>query len=396
MAAPPPASRDEVELTILMPCLNEAETVEDCIGKARGYLAGAGVAGEVLVADNGSTDGSQALAQAAGARLVAVPSRGYGAALIGGLEAARGVYVIMGDADGSYDFSNLDPFVAALRGGADLVMGDRFAGGIKPGAMPWLHRYIGNPVLSFLGRLFFQIPVSDFHCGLRGFSRAAILGLRLQSPGMEFASEMIVKAALRRLRIEEAPTTLSPDGRKRALHLQTWRDGWRHLRFLLLHSPRWLFLYPGLLCIAAGVAAAAALLPGSIAIAPHVRIDVHSLIAACFLVIIGSQLVLFSALARKYAEVEGFLPPTERFRATLVGLTLERVLLISLALFICGGVGIAWCVAVWVRSGFGPLPYNGLMRILMISFTAVTLSIQFSAGAFLTSVFSIRQPVKGA
>ena len=382
----------DIELTILMPCLNEAETVEVCVRKALAFLARSGVSGEVLIADNGSTDGSQALATAAGARVVAAPIRGYGGALIGGVQAARGRFVIMGDADNSYDFSALDPFVAALRGGADLVMGDRFAGGIKPGAMPWLHRYLGNPVLSFIGRLFFRIPVSDFHCGLRGFSREAILSLRLQSPGMEFASEMIVKAALRQLKIEEVPTTLSPDGRTRPPHLQTWRDGWRHLRFLLLHSPRWLFLYPGLICIAAGAALAAALLPGSIAIAPHIRIDVHSLISACFLTIIGSQLVLFSALARKYAEVEGFLPPTQGFRATLVGLTLERVLLISLALFVCGGTGIVWSVAVWARSGFGPISYNSLMRVLMISFTAVTLSIQFSAGAFLASVFAIRQP----
>jgi glycosyltransferase involved in cell wall biosynthesis len=381
-----------VELTVLMPCLNEAETVETCIAKALDYLKRAGIAGEVLIADNGSTDGSQALATAAGARVVEAPARGYGAALQCGVRAARGRLVIMGDADDSYDFAALEPFVAALRGGADLVMGNRFAGGIKPGAMPPLHRWIGNPVLSFVGRLFFRIPVSDFHCGLRGFSRAAIVSLQLHSPGMEFASEMIVKSALRGLKIVEVPTTLSPDGRTRAPHLQTWRDGWRHLRFLLLHSPRWLFLYPGLLCILGGVAAATLLISGPVAIAPGIRIDVHSLIAACFLIIIGGQLVLFSALARKYAELEGFLPPTQGFRATIVGLTLERVLLISLALFVCGGTGVVWSAAVWARSGFGPIPYNTLMRILMVSFTAVTLSIQFAATGFLASVFAIRQP----
>ena len=239
------ASQETCELTILMPCLNEAETLDRCIVKARGYLARCGVAGEVLVADNGSTDGSQAIAEAAGARVVPIPERGYGSALIGGVRAARGRYVIMGDSDDSYDFSQLDLFVQQLRAGYQLVMGNRFKGGIMPGAMPPLHRYLGNPVLTAIGRIFFRSPCGDFHCGLRGFDRAAILSLDLQAPGMEFASEMVVKATIRKLRITEVPTTLSPDGRSRPPHLRSWRDGWRHLRFLLLFSPRWLFLYPG-------------------------------------------------------------------------------------------------------------------------------------------------------
>ncbi len=233
------------ELTILMPCLNEAETIGTCVGKARAYLESRGIAGEVLVADNGSTDGSQAIAESLGARVVPIAQKGYGAALLGGIAAARGTYIIMGDADDSYDFTALDPFVAKLREGYELVMGNRFHGGIKPGAMPALHRYLGNPVLTGIGRLFFHSPVGDFHCGLRGFNRDAVRGLELTAPGMEFASEMVVKATLQQLRISEVPTTLSPDGRSRAPHLRSWRDGWRHLRFLLLFSPRWLFLYPG-------------------------------------------------------------------------------------------------------------------------------------------------------
>ena len=244
----------DLELTILMPCLNEAETIETCIQKATGYLRSSGVVGEVLIADNGSTDGSVEMAQRLGARVVKVRERGYGAALIAGIEAARGRYVIMGDADDSYEFSNLEGFVSALRGGNELVMGNRFKGGIKPGAMPPLHRYLGNPVLSTIGRVFFNSPVGDFHCGLRGFNREAIAGLGLCSPGMEFASEMVVKATLKKLKITEVPTTLSPDGRSRPPHLRSWRDGWRHLRFLMLFSPRWLFLYPGIVLSLLGLA----------------------------------------------------------------------------------------------------------------------------------------------
>ena len=236
------ALAETIELTILMPCLNEAETLATCIAKALSYLDRSGIAGEVLIADNGSDDGSQDIATANGARVVPISERGYGAALAGGIAAARGRFIIMGDADDSYDFSKLDAFVAALRDGADLVMGNRFAGGIAPGAMPWLHRYIGNPVLSFVGRLFFSTPIRDFHCGLRGFSTAAIRGLQLRTSGMEFASEMVVKATLAQLDVREVPTTLDKDGRSRPPHLRSFRDGWRHLRFLLLFSPRWLFL----------------------------------------------------------------------------------------------------------------------------------------------------------
>src|SRR5579871_434053 len=380
-----------VELTVLMPCLDEAETIEVCVEKALRYLQRAGIDGEVLVADNGSTDGSQSLAEAAGARVVAVPERGYGAALIGGIRAARGRFVIMGDGDDSYDFENLDGMVQHLRDGADLVMGNRFKGGIAPGAMPPLHRYLGNPVLSFLGRLFFSIPVGDFHCGLRGFSRDAMLGLDLQSPGMEFASEMVVKASLRGLRIEETPTTLKPDGRSRPPHLKSWRDGWRHLRFLLLHSPRFLFIYPGLGLIALGLIGSAALARGAVRVGPHLELDIHSLVVACFSVLIGVQLVVFGALARRYQTLEGVLPPTSRFQGFLLGLSLERMLQAALLIFLTGLVGAGWAAVSWASSGFGPIHYNMLLRVLVLSLTAVAVGIQLAAAGFLASVFALRR-----
>jgi hypothetical protein len=385
---PAPAS---LELTILMPCLNEAETIEVCVRKALGFLARSGVAGEVLIADNGSTDGSQGMATALGARVVAIPQKGYGAALIGGIAAAKGRFVIMGDADDSYDFENLDGMVQHLRDGADLVMGNRFKGGIAPGAMPPLHRYLGNPVLSFIGRLFFSIPVGDFHCGLRGFSREAILGLGLQSTGMEFASEMVVKASLNKLCIEETPTTLKPDGRSRPPHLKTWRDGWRHLRFLLLHSPRFLFIYPGLALIVLGLAGSALLAAGARQVTPSLKLDIHSLIVACFAVLIGVQMVMFGALARRYQALEGVLPPSASFHKFLLGFSLEPILQSALVIFLAGGAGIAWSVIHWAGSGFGDLSDYGVMRVLVISLTSVAVAIQLAAAGFLASVFTLRR-----
>ena len=252
-----------IAISIVMPCLNEAETLAICIRKALAAIAATGVPGEVVIADNGSTDGSLAIAADEGARVVNVPIRGYGAALFAGFEAAHGKYILMADADDSYDFGHLTRFLAALDAGADLVVGNRFRGGIKPGAMPFLHRYLGNPVLSYLGRLLFRIPVSDFHCGIRGFRKDAMLRVNLRTTGMEFASEMIVKSSLMGLKISEVPTTLSPDGRTRAPHLRTWRDGWRHLRFLLLYSPRWLFLYPGLAATLVGFLVTVCISPSS-------------------------------------------------------------------------------------------------------------------------------------
>jgi len=385
------AAPETLELTILMPCLNEAETIEVCVKKAMGYLERSGVSGEVLIADNGSTDGSQALAESCGARVVAAPEKGYGAALIAGIKAAHGKFVIMGDADDSYDFENLDGMTQHLREGAELVMGNRFKGGIAKGAMPFLHRYLGNPVLSFIGRLFFSIPVGDFHCGLRGFSRESILNLGLKSPGMEFASEMVVKASLNKLRIEETPTTLKPDGRSRPPHLKTWRDGWRHLRFLLIHSPRWLFIYPGTVLAVLGLAGAATLALGEVRMPSGVTLDIHSLVVSCFAIMIGVQLVMFGALARRYQTLEGILPPSARFQKFLMGLSLEPILQSALVIFLAGVVGAAWAVAHWASSGFGPILYNGVMRVLVLSLTGVAVAIQMAAAGFLASVFALRR-----
>src|SRR6202522_3896171 len=286
------AEGDDVELTVVVPCLNEAETVATCVRKAIGFLTESGIDGEVLIADNGSTDGSQQLAREAGARVVPISEKGYGNALMGGIVAAEGKYIIMGDADDSYDFTNLMPFVSELRKGADMVMGNRFKGGIAPGAMPKLHRYLGNPVLSFVGRVFFRSNIGDFHCGLRGFNRESVLALGLQATGMEFASEMVVKATLAKQALREVPTTLAKDGRSRPPHLHTWRDGWRHLRFLLLFSPRWLFFFPGLALLAAGLIIGAIVIPHPFSIG-SVTFDVDTLVIASAMVVIGFQAVLF-------------------------------------------------------------------------------------------------------
>jgi hypothetical protein len=389
----PPAARIEpLELTILMPCLNEAETIEVCVRKALSFMTRSGVSGEVLVADNGSTDGSQMLATRAGARVVLAMQKGYGAALSAGIAEARGRFVVMGDADDSYDFERLDAMLAALRSGAELVMGNRFKGGIAQGAMPFLHRYLGNPVLSALGRLFFATPVGDFHCGLRGFSRTAVADLRLQSLGMEFASEMVVKATLGGLRIVEVPTTLSPDGRSRPPHLKTWRDGWRHLRFLLLHSPRWLFIYPGCALAGLGLFGQVMLARGPAQVTPGVQLDVHTLVAACFAVLVGTQLVLFGALARRYAMVEGVLPASGRKERFLLGMTLETVLRTALGVLLLGLGGAVWASARWAVDGLGPIHDHNTLRLLLLSLTAVSAAVQVGAGGFFGSILSVRKP----
>jgi glycosyltransferase involved in cell wall biosynthesis len=387
-----PANDGAIELTILMPCLNEAETLAVCIDKARGFLARSGIVGEVLIADNGSTDGSQLIAEDHGARVVAIPERGYGAALIGGINAARGRFVIMGDADDSYDFENLDAMVERLRDGDDLVMGNRFRGGIKKGAMPFLHRYLGNPVLSFLGRLLFRIPVGDFHCGLRGFSREAMVKLRLKSTGMEFASEMVVKSAFHQLKMAEVPTILSKDGRSRPPHLKTWRDGWRHLKFLLLHSPTWLFVYPGFVLIAMGLVGSALLSHGAVHITPRIELNIHTMVVCCFAVLIGAQLVAFGALAQRYAMVEGFVPaPKANLERLILGMTLEPLLRVAGVVMAAGLAGCVWAVTTWAHSDFGPILYDSVLRVLVPSLTAVAVAAQLAATAFLTSLLTIRR-----
>jgi hypothetical protein len=378
------------ELTILMPCLDEAETLAICIEKAKFFLREAAVVGEIVIADNGSTDGSQAIARAHGARLVEVRALGYGAALIGGIEAARGRFVVMGDADDSYDFSDLAGFLAELRNGADLVMGNRFRGRIAPGAMPLLHRYLGNPVLSRLGRLFFGIRCGDFHCGLRGFVRSAILALDLRTTGMEFASEMVVRAAIAGLRIREVPTTLARDGRSRPSHLRTWRDGWRHLRFLLMYSPRWLFLYSGLGMMGVGLVMALLVLPGPTEISDGVFLDIHTLLVGCMAMLVGLQSMTFGLLASQYANAQGLIPASRRMTPLLHWLTLERMLQIAALAFLLGMLGFGATLYTWSRAHFGPLEYRSTMRLLIVSLTFIVGAIQLGLSAFLASIMQIR------
>lgn len=388
-APPRPVSDDACELTILMPCLNEAETLAVCIDKAMGFLARSGTRGEVLIADNGSTDGSPEIARAHGARVVAVPEKGYGAALSGGIAAARGRYVVMGDADDSYDFANLDAFLAELRAGRQLVMGNRFKGGIAPGAMPPLHRWLGNPVLSFIGRLLFRSPCGDFHCGLRGFDRRAMLDLKLHTTGMEFASEMVVKATLHRLSMAEVPTTLSPDGRSRPPHLRSWRDGWRHLRFLLMFSPRWLFLYPGLALLLLGTAGLLALLAGPLRIG-GTTFDVHSMLVSSLAVLVGAQAVTFCVLAREYAVANGLLPADEGGTLGIERLSLEGWLIGGGVLAAAGLAAIATAVTVWAGRGFGPLEGSAVLRLVIPGVTAAALGVQLVFSGFFRGIVKLR------
>lgn len=379
----------EIELTILMPCLNEAETLAICIAKAKGYLERSGISGEVLIADNGSTDGSQAIAEAAGARVVHVEQKGYGAAIAGGIIGARGRYVIMGDADDSYDFSRLELFVEKLREGHDLVMGNRFKGGVARGAMPWHHRYIGNPVLSFAGRLFFGSKLGDFHCGLRGFNRAAIAGLNLRTSGMEFASEMAVKATLSGLSIVEVPTTLSPDGRSRPPHLRSFRDGWRHLRFLLLFSPRWLFLYPGIALLTVGLVLGAVLLPGPVHLPTGTVIDIHTFLMAAMFIIVGLQAISFAIIGRRFASRYGFIPRSPKYDRLLEALTLERILLAAIVLIVIGVGALFWGVGEWAKRDFGALNTSSTLRLMILAMTALVAGLQLMMSGFMSSMVNI-------
>ena len=375
-----------MELTILMPCLNEAETLEVCIQKARTYLEKSGVEGEILIADNGSTDGSQDIARRCGARVVDVAERGYGAALIGGCNAAQGKYVIMGDADDSYDFLHLDPFVEKLREGYDLVMGNRFKGGIEPGAMPPLHRYLGNPVLSFIGRLFYPSDIGDFHCGLRGYNRESILKLGLQTTGMEYASEMVVKATLYKLKITEVPTTLKKDGRSHAPHLRSFRDGWRHLKFLLMHSPNWLFLYPGIFFVVLGLVLLIALMFGPISIG-KVTLDIHTMLYGSAFTIIGASTIQFAVFIKTYAKNYGFIPvdpkETEKF-------TEDRVILAGAILLLIGIVATILALVLWGKTSFGALNPQQIMRLTIPALTAMAAGVQMIFGGFFIGILNIK------
>jgi glycosyltransferase involved in cell wall biosynthesis len=354
----------EPELTIVMPCLNEAETLAICVRKASRYLAEHHVRGEIVIGDNGSTDGSQEIARQNGARVVDVPVRGYGAAIFYAARTARGRYIIMGDSDDSYDFSALQPFLDKLREGYGLVMGNRFLGGIRPGAMPWKNRYIGNPILSGIGRLFFHCPARDFHCGLRGFSRDFFQRMDLRTTGMEFASEMVIKATLAKERIAEVPTTLDPDGRSRPPHLRPWRDGWRHLRFMLLYSPRWLFLIPGLLAMLIGGVAVIVLEGGDIAVG-RVHFGVHTMLYAAMAVNAGFQAVCFSVFTKVFAIREGLLPEDPRLNRLFQYVTLESGIAVGLLLLVISAATTLYVFSYWSSTMFGNLDPARILRFVI-------------------------------
>ncbi|MCB0208236.1 MAG: glycosyltransferase family 2 protein [Anaerolineae bacterium] len=380
------SGNDALELSILMPCLNEAETLELCINKAQTFLYEHNVKGEVIIADNGSTDGSQMIATRLGAKVIQVKEKGYGAALLGGIEAAEGQYIIMGDSDDSYDFTNLMPFVEKLREGYDLVMGNRFKGGIAPGAMPPLHRYLGNPVLSWLGRLFFQTPISDFHCGLRGFNRSAVKQLDLQTTGMEFASEMVVKASLYGQSVAEVPTTLSPDGRSRQPHLRSWRDGWRHLRFLLLYSPRWLFLIPGLALFGLGMLLMLVLLGGPVHI-NGLYFGLHYMVLGSMITLIGFQIVSLGIYASVFSVTEHYARASNTVSMINRYFNLERGIGLGSLLFLIGVVINLYVVYVWLNQGFA-----GQLRIgeTILAMTLMVIGVQTVFSSFFLSLMGIQ------
>ena len=378
------------ELSILMPCLNEAETLATCIKKAQKALEDLNVHGEVVIADNGSTDGSPEIAASLGARVIHVAEKGYGSALLSGIKAARGKYIIMGDADDSYDFTNLGPFLEKLRAGYDLVMGNRFKGGIAPNAMPPLHKYLGNPVLTGIGRLFFRSPCGDFHCGLRGFSKAAIQRLDLRTRGMEFASETVVKASLHGLRITEVPTTLSVDGRNRPPHLRSWRDGWRHLRFLLLYSPRWLFLYPGLLLMLIGTGVSGWLLVGP-RVVDGITLDVHTFLYAAIAIVMGYQTVIFAIFTKVFAITEGLLPEDPRLKTLFRYIRLETGILAGV-LLLATGIGLSmYALSFWSSTSFGPLDPSRTLRLVIPAVTAIALGLQTVLSSFFLSILGLER-----
>ena len=373
-----------------MPCLNEAETLERCIRKAQSSLKENNVCGEIVIADNGSSDGSLEIARALGARTISVNARGYGNALLAGIEAARGRYVIMGDADDSYDFARITPFLEKLRSNYDLVLGNRYRGGIMPGAMPPLHRYFGNPLLTAMGRLFFGSELGDIYCGLRGFNRQAILRLDLRTTGMEFALEMVVKAILHKLRIIEVPTVLSPDGRSRPPHLRSWRDGWRSLRFLLLYSPRWLFLYPGLILMLAGTIISARLLLGP-QIIEGISFDVHTLVYSALAIMLGYQSVIFAYFTKLFAITEGLLPEDPRLTRLFKYVSLESGLIAGAAMVIGGVSASVYAVSVWKAHSFGALDPFHTLRIVIPAATLIAMGSQTILSSFFLSVLGLRR-----
>ena len=381
---------ETLAVTIVMPCLNEAETLAVCVKKALNALRDSGLDGEVVIADNGSTDGSQDIAVQEGARLIHVPVRGYGAALMAGIKSAKGKFVLMADADDSYHFSHLPRFVTALDAGADLVMGNRFKGEIEPGAMPLLHKYLGNPALTWVGRLFFKVPIGDFHCGIRAFRKSAIESLNLSTTGMEFASEMVVKASLAGLKIVDVPTTLSPDGRSRPPHLRTWRDGWRHLRFLLLYSPRWLFLYPGALLMLVGILMSAWLLPGP-RLVGGVNLDVDTLVYASVCILIGFHACAFAISAKVFAVSAGLLPEDPKFERWFRYITLETGLAAGAVCLLAGIALGAYDVWLWSQASFGTLLPSQALRVTLPSATAIILGMEITFTSFFLSLLGLKR-----
>lgn len=378
-----------MELTILMPCLNEAKTLKTCISKANSFLINNNIDGEVLIADNGSTDGSQEIAINTGARVVNIPEKGYGAALIGGCEAAYGKYVIMGDSDDSYDFSNLMPFVEKLREGYDLVMGNRFKGGIEKGAMPPLHKYLGNPVLSTIGRILYKSPIKDFHCGLRGYNRESILSLNLHTTGMEYASEMVVQATLHKLKICEVPTTLKKDGRDRPPHLKSWSDGWRHLTFLLMHAPNWLFLYPGILFFIIGIIFSTIIIIINPIIIGTIRFDINTLLYFTISTIVGFQLIIFYLLTKKYAAITKFIPVT-KFDTHILKFTMNKGIFIGAILILIGIISSIISIIIWQNSGYGDLDASKMLRLTMPILTTFVCGIQLMFSSFFLGILEIK------
>jgi glycosyltransferase involved in cell wall biosynthesis len=384
---------DPLELTILMPCLNEAETIAKCIAKAKVGLERAGVRGEILIADNGSTDGSQAIAEKLGARVVAVKEKGYGNALRGGIQAASGKWILMGDADDSYDFSEADRFVKKFQEGFEVVMGCRLPSGggtILPGAMPWKNRWLGNPVLTSIGRLFFHCPARDFHCGLRAFTKDAYYAMELQTTGMEFASEMVIKATLKKFRITEVPITLHKDGRSRPPHLKPWRDGWRHLRFMLIYSPRWLFLMPGIFLSVLGMILGAILVTGNVRIGA-VNLNVGTLMMASMMVIVGAQLVAFAFFTKVFAIAEGLLPQDPKLSSLFNLFNLEKGLVAGLLLLGFGGILLLRALWSWEQTDFGFFPSTDEnLRRLIPAATLIVLGIQVIFSSFFLSVLGLK------
>jgi len=388
------ADRSAPEVSIVIPCLNEAETIEGVVREVQAAVEKNGLSAEVIVADNGSSDGSQQIAARLGAKVISVVERGYGSALRGGIFAARGRYIIMGDADGSYDFSSIGTFVDKLRQGNDFVMGNRFKGGIQPGAMPWKNQWIGTPALSRIANLFYRTGIGDVNCGLRAFTKPAFVKMNLQTTGMEFASEMVVKASLHRLRIAEVPTILRPDMRTRRPHLNPWRDGWRHLRFMLLYTPAWLFLVPGAAMFVVGVIGSALLLPGPLRIGAA-AFDIHTLLLMAFLIIVGYQVIVFAVSTRTFATETGLLPPSPVLSGLYRYVRLETGLLLGGLATLVGLAGVLIAAIAWSRVGFQQLDPDSTMRQLIPAVVLLSIGVQTVFASFFLSMLGLHTSQRG-